>query len=313
MRKKPPGKIIKGAHAVDREFRIMKTLGLNGFEVPTMHMLCEDDSVVGSSFYVMQFVEGRILSNDLKELEPKDRTPTLFSIIGTLGKLHSFDPHKIGLLGGDKPYGKDGGFYERQIQTMKRTAEAQVEKAEGKIKQIGRLPQLLEAFEANMPSDVSTVIHGDFKPDNCILDPSSPNVIGLIDWELSTIGHPLSDLANVTLPYTCPADFPIYSTFDMSEGSGIPACEDVLKEYCRVSGMSYPIQNWSFYVAFAWFRLSVIIHGIAARLAKGEASQALASSDLMMSAADYCGELSWCVLNDIPPPPVPPFDGKSRL
>jgi aminoglycoside phosphotransferase (APT) family kinase protein len=313
MRKKPPGKIIKGAHAVDREYRIMKTLGDAGFEVPTMHMLCEDDSVIGSAFYVMQFVEGRILGNDLAEVEPQERTPTMFAIIGTLAKLHSFDPHKVGLLGGDKPYGKDGGFYERQIQTMKRTAEAQVAKAEGKIKQLFRLEGLLKAFAANMPSDISTVIHGDFKPDNCILGSSSPTVIGLIDWELSTIGHPLSDLANVTLAYTSPKNFPVYPSFDMSNGSGIPPLEDVLKEYCRVSGMSYPIQNWNFYTAFAWFRLSVIIHGIAARASQGQASNAIAGSDVLMQAADFCGELSWSVINGLPLPEVPDMDQKSKL
>jgi aminoglycoside phosphotransferase (APT) family kinase protein len=299
---------LQGAHAVEREYRIMRTLGAEGFTVPTMHLLCEDDAVLGSSFYVMQFVEGLIVPNDLADLLPAQRKPALFSMIGTLAQLHAFDPTALGLLGGEAPYGKQGGFYARQIKTMKRTAEAQVAAAAGKITQLDRLPDLLAAFEANMPDDVSTVIHGDFKPDNCILDAGGgstpPRVIGLIDWELSTIGHPLSDLANITLPYTSPQDFPIYPTFDLTEGSGVPPIEEVLQEYCRVSGLDYPIQNWKFYVSFAWFRLAVIIHGIAARSTLGQASNAMASSDVMLQAAQYLGELSWSVISGEPMPDI---------
>jgi len=294
MRKKPPGKLIKGAHAVEREYRIMETLGKVGFEVPTMHVLCEDNDVIGTPFYIMEFCEGRIVANTLEDVPKSDRKAAMFAMVHTLGDLHKFDPTEIGLMEG-KPYGKLTGFYERQIATMKRTSEAQVAAAKGKLSQMARMDDLLQAFAANMPDDESAIVHGDFKPDNNILHPTEAKVIGLIDWELSTIGHPLSDLANFTLPYSSPPDH-FYGSIDLSPDSGIPSLDELMQEYCKAAGRPYPIPNWKFFVAFAWLRLAVILHGIAARATQGVASQAVSGSDMMV-LAESTAELSWKIIS----------------
>lgn len=272
LRKKPAGKLIKGAHAVDREFRVMRALGNAGFKVPKMHVLCEDESVIGTSFYVMDFVQGRIVDNGLDKLPLEQRKPAMLAIVQTLAKLHSYDPAALGLVNVEHAFGKVGGFYSRQISTMTRTSEMQA----SKVAPLQSMPALLKLFEANMPEEKSCVVHGDWKPDNMILsDGSSPHVLAVLDWELSTIGHPMSDLANMCLPFHLG---PIGRMVSYPEfGDGCFSEEEVHKAYCEAAGIPFPIAHWSFFVAFSAFRLGVIAQGIAMRAVQGTASQADAS------------------------------------
>ncbi len=295
LRKKPPGKLIKGAHAVDREFRVMNALGKAGFAVPRTYTLCQDPAVIGTDFYVMDFVKGQILTNDLASIEPRQRLPALKSIVTTLAKLHSYDPEQLGLLSG-KPFGRVGGFYERQVATMARISEAQVSGGLGQVPEMKSFRSVVELFRSHLPEDRTTVIHGDWKPDNVIMSApapgsgANPEVLIVVDWELSTIGHPMSDLANLCLPYYIPSDLNgIYPVFDLSPGSGIPAETEVHRLYCEAAGIAYPIPNWHFYIAFSFFRLSVIMQGIAMRAAKGQASSAGATTDAMNMASNmFC-------------------------
>lgn len=277
LRKKPPGKLIKGAHAVEREFRVMEALHKAGYETPPMHLLCEDDSVIGTPFYVMGFVKGRIVDNGLHKVPAKHRRPAMFAIVESLAKLHRYNPKALGLMEPGNAFGQDGGFYQRQIKTMSRTSEMQVSGGDGKVEAFKSMPALLELFAKNMPQDRSCVVHGDWKPDNVILSDGEgpPSVLAILDWELSTIGHPLSDLANMCLPYHLgPMGVQLkYPAFDLTEGGGSPSEEEVHQAYCKAADLPFPIADWTFFIAFSIFRLAVIVQGVAMRLAKGQASQ----------------------------------------
>ncbi|CAE8619552.1 unnamed protein product [Polarella glacialis] len=299
LRKQPPGKIIKGAHAVDREFKVIKAVGEAGFEVPEMHVFCDDAGVIGTPFYVMAFVKGVIPDNALLQLAKEHRRPAMKSIVQSLAKLHSYDPCKLGLLqdcAGKKPFGRMGGFYERQISTLARTSEAQVSGSEGKVPPMRHMQDLLALFKANMPEDRSCVIHGDWKPDNVILTRDSsgaPEVLAVLDWELSTIGHPMSDLANLCLPYHLGPLGAIVGigSIDVDPDSGMPTEDEVHRTYCEAAGVKYPISGWSFFVSFSCFRLSVIIQGVAMRASRGQASSAAAAGNvvgMVMSADALC-------------------------
>jgi len=279
LRKRPPGKLIKGAHAVDREYRVMKVLGSVGFEVPKMHLLCEDESILGTSFYLMDFVEGRIVDNGLLKLPFEQRKPAMLAIVKTLAKLHSYDPVELGLVNQKDAFGKVGGFYFRQISTMAKTSEMQA----SKVEPLRSMKSLLKTFEANMPEDRSCVVHGDWKPDNVILSAGedTPFVLGVLDWELSTIGHPMSDLANMCLPYHLgPLGALVsYPAF----GEGCFTEEEVHRAYCDASGTPFPIHHWSFFIAFSCFRLAVIAQGVAMRASQGMASNADSGQALQIS------------------------------
>eukprot|EP00929_Paragymnodinium_shiwhaense_P027012 TRINITY_DN15956_c0_g1_i1.p1 TRINITY_DN15956_c0_g1~~TRINITY_DN15956_c0_g1_i1.p1 ORF type:complete len:371 (+),score=80.62 TRINITY_DN15956_c0_g1_i1:69-1181(+) len=303
MRKKPPGKLIKGAHAVDREYRIIRSLGEAGFEVPRAHLLCENGNVIGTDFYVMDFVQGIVPDNGMQKLPQAQRRPAMVAMVRTLAKLHSYEPAKLGLLSGDKPYGQMGGFYKRQISTLKRTSDAQVKASQdGAVPQMGKIEELLKKFEANMPEDISCVIHGDYKPDNVIFAAEGPaRVLAVLDWELSTLGHPMSDLANMCLPYYLEEGNPInYAVFDTSEAGGVPPIEEVHRAYCEAAGLPYPIANWSFYVAFAFFRLSVIAQGIASRASRGQASGASANmTPLLVHGAEFLCNSAFDIMSKV--------------
>lgn len=270
MRKKPHGKLVKSAHMVEREYQVMAALGPRGFPVPKMLFLCEDSSVIGTPFYVMDFCKGRVVDNGLRQVAKQDRAATLRAIVETLAKLHSTDLDQAGL--GD--FGRRGGYYTRQIQTMTKVSNTQ---AEGGAAPIEAREKLLAYFRANLPADRTTLVHGDWKPDNCILAPDSPSVLAVVDWEMSTLGHPLTDLANMCLPYYIPKKGPLGMVYQRW-ADGVPPIEDVHRHYCSLTGISYPIEGWRFAVAFAFFRLSVIMQGIVARASKGQASSGAAAA-----------------------------------
>lgn len=289
LRKKPPGQLIsKTAHAVEREYRIIKAVGENSdVPVPKVYCLCEDNDVVGTPFYIMEFLDGRIFTNlRLPELSPEERRLCWKSIIDTIVKLHSIDYKKIGL--GD--YGRAGGFYSRQIKSLGTVSKAQAavkdEESGEVVGEIPELERLLDWFKRNQVSDQTTIVHGDYKMDNVVFHKTEPRVIGVLDWELSTIGHPYSDLGNLFQHYYLP---PWGEDTSMVGLKGLPESEipgppveQLMRWYCEGRGLEYPIKNWMFCVSFSFFRLSVILQGIAARVARKQASSASAKRHSMM-------------------------------
>ena len=191
--------------------------------------------VIGTPFYVMSFVEGQIVDNGLLKVPEAERTAVMSSIVESLAKLHSYEPSALGLLGPGKAFGKMGGFYERQMRTLQRTSEAQVASSEGQVVAMKSMPELLRLFQQNMPPDRSCIIHGDWKPDNLILSMDRPpRVKAVVDWELSTIGHPMSDLANLCLPYHL-GDFGKVVNYPPLGGESGISEEAVLQSYCRAA------------------------------------------------------------------------------
>ncbi|KAI9257220.1 kinase-like domain-containing protein [Phascolomyces articulosus] len=284
MRKKPPGQLLsKTAHAVEREFRVLHALGKQSeVPVPKVYALCEDNSVLGTPFYIMEFLEGRIFSDvRLLSLPYEERRKCWFSAVETLAKLHKVDYAQIGLKG----YGKDAGFYNRQMASFAKIAKAQgAVKDEDTGEVVGDIPRMDELyawFKRNQVPDRSSIVHGDYKIDNIIFHPTEPRVIGVLDWELSTIGHPLSDLANLVFPFFTPPGKERIG-FKGEKDLPIPGADELMQVYCTTAGIPYPIDRFMFCVAFNTFRSAVIFQGIAARAARKQASstQAKANGEL---------------------------------
>ncbi|KAI8060250.1 kinase-like domain-containing protein [Gongronella butleri] len=277
LRKKPPGALIsKTAHAVEREYRIINALGQHtDVPVPKVYALCEDNSVIGTPFYVMEFLKGRIFEDvRMPELSFEDRKECWYAAMATLAKLHSVDFKAIGL----ESYGRNSGFYDRQMKSLHKVSTLQaavVDKDTGaKVMDIPRLDEMFAWFKRNQPKDAATIVHGDYKIDNIVYHPTENRVIGVLDWELSTIGHPYSDLANLLQPYAVPSSD--FGFMGAKEPLPVPSGDELMQVYCKHSGTPYPVPRWPFAVAFSHFRLAVITQGIAARVARKQASSAKA-------------------------------------
>ena len=231
MRKQPPGKLIKGAHAVDREAKVISILNQTNFPVPKVYILCTDVEILGSLFYIMSFKQGEIYDNGMAAAPVRLRTEMLYNMVRTLALLHTQDIDTLQL----STYGKRTGFYSRQIKTLSKISAMQVERGGGKVMAIPRLNDLLTWFGTHLPPDVCTLIHGDYKPDNIVFRTNSTEVIAVLDWELSTLGHPLSDLANTCLPYYFPNNNGLYPSFlnEQNNGliEGIPTQQELHKVY----------------------------------------------------------------------------------
>lgn len=263
LRKKPPGKLLASAHQVDREYRIMKALEPMNVPVPHMRVLCDDDSIIGTAFYVMDFLDGRIFRDaSLPGLERQERAEIYDQLNETLANLHAVDIEKAGL--GD--FGRPGNYFERQIgRWIKQYRGAETER-------IAAMERLIEYLPDHIPADESvSIAHGDYRLENVIFHPVEPRVIAVLDWELSTIGHPLADLA-----YNCL----LYSSKSESWGtlvgvdfatSGIPTEQEYVAAYCRRTGRK-SIAGWNFYLAFSLFRLASISQGVYRRTLDGIAS-----------------------------------------
>ena len=281
LRKKPPGKLLPSAHQVDREYRVISALGQSDVPVPRTWLLCSDDSVIGQMFYVMDCVEGRILTDlKLPGMTPKERSSIFDSMNDVLARLHKVDVAKVGL--GD--FGKHEHYIARQINRWSKQYEA------SKTTELPAMNRLMQWLPAHIPAyDVTSVVHGDFRLGNLIVHPTEPRVVAVLDWELSTLGHPLCDLAYNCLFYHLNDDRHGLGEVDF-KASGIPAEADYVAAYCRRTGRER-IQDWDFYLSFSLFRLAAIAQGVYKRGLDGNASspEALKRGD----SARTMSELAW--------------------
>jgi aminoglycoside phosphotransferase (APT) family kinase protein len=265
LRKKPGGKLLPSAHAVDREFRVMSALYPTGFPVARQYALCTDDAVLGAMFYVMEMVEGRVLwDGSLKELAKDERRAIYENKIATLARLHATDHEKIGL----SDFGKPGNYFARQIDRWSKQYKL------SETENIEEMNRLLEWLPATIPPGERTgIVHGDYRLDNLILHESEPRVIAVLDWELSTLGDPLGDFTYYLMSWVMPHDGRAgLGGLDLAS-LGIPTIEEVVALYCRHTGRDgIPELDW--YFAYNAFRLACILQGIAGRVRDGTAASA---------------------------------------
>jgi aminoglycoside phosphotransferase (APT) family kinase protein len=260
LRKKPPGQLLASAHQVDREYRVMKALENTGVPVPRMRLLEQDDAVIGTAFYVMDFLEGRVFRDArLPDLSPKERAAVYDQLNATLAKLHQVDYQAVGL----SDFGRPGGYFERQVaRWIKQYRGAESE-------HIPAMEKLIEVLPAMIPADQSvSIAHGDYRLENTMFHPTEPRLIAVLDWELCTIGHPLADIGYNGFMWH--SDSPSWGTLDGVDfaTSGIPTEAEYRDAYCRRTGRDR-IDNWNFYVAFGVFRLASISQGVYRRTLAG--------------------------------------------
>lgn len=268
MRKKPPGKTLPSAHMVEREYRVMRALSEHtDVPVPAVRVLCEDSAVIGTPFYVMDFLEGRIISHSaLRALDRQDRMPAHHSAIDTLAALHSVDVNAIGL--GD--YGRPEGYVARQVSRWSKQYLA------SKTDELPAMDNLMAWLPENLPAkDETSIAHGDYRFGNLMLAPDKPEVIAILDWELSTLGHPLADLAYYCLPYYLPSDMEGMRGLrgEDLEALGIPDEQETIARYCAKTGRD-GIDDWHVFLAFSLFRLAAILQGVYKRALDGNAANA---------------------------------------
>jgi aminoglycoside phosphotransferase (APT) family kinase protein len=270
LRRKPPGQILKGAHAVEREARVQGALHAQGFPVAKLHGLCTDDAVIGTWFYVMDMVEGRIFWDaSVPGVSGEERAAIYDAMNATIAQLHAYDPAVIGL--GD--YGKPGNYFARQVDRWSR--QYHEDAAAGRD---ADMDAVIAWLEANMPADdgAASVIHGDFRIDNMIFHPTEPCILAVLDWELSTLGHPLADFAYHAMMYRMPPDIVAGLKGADLAALHIPSEADYVAAYCARTGRGN-IPNYEFYMAFNFFRLAAIFHGIKGRVIRGTAASAQAA------------------------------------
>ena len=267
LRKKPPGQLLKSAHAIDREYRVIAALRGTDVPVPAAHFYEEDASIVGTPFYVMDFLDGRVLMDQsLPGLAREDRAPIYREMNRVIAALHSIDHEAVGL--GD--YGRVGNYFARQIDRWGRQVRDYRE-GEERIDALDALADWLP--EHVPPGDTTRLVHGDYRLDNLVFHPSEPRAIGLLDWELSTLGHPLADFSYNCLGWHIPADlWRGIGGLDLA-ALGIPDERTYVGWYARESGGG-PIDHWDFYLAYNLFRLAAIMQGIARRARDGNAAAA---------------------------------------
>ncbi len=264
MRRKPPGQLIKGAHAVDREARVLMALEGAGFPVPHVHALCQNEAVIGSWFYVMDLVEGRIFwDSDFPGVAREAKAAHLDAMNATLARLHSLDPAALGL----SDYGRPDGYLRRQIERWSRQYREDTDAG-----RTADLDFLVDWLPAHAPTDEATsIVHGDFRIDNMIFHPERPEVIAVLDWELSTLGHPVVDFAYNLMMYRAPPSMRWSLAGRDLEALGYPDEAAYVGAYLKRTGRS-EIADLDVYVAFNLFRLAAIIHGIKGRMIRGNAS-----------------------------------------
>ncbi|HQR12047.1 MAG TPA: phosphotransferase [Casimicrobiaceae bacterium] len=279
LRRKPPGKLLPSAHAIDREYRVMSALSGTDVPVAKMHALCEDDAVIGTAFYVMEYVEGRVLWDPtLPGMTPAQRAAHYDELNRVIAALHRVDYEAVGLA----DYGRAGNYIERQVARW--TKQYQTGSA-------GRMPsmdRLIEWLPAHVPAgDETRIVHGDYRLDNVIFHPSEPRILAVLDWELSTLGHPLSDFAYQVMAWRlAPEEFRGLKGADLA-ALGIPGEAEYVAAYCRRTGRT-GIAHWEFYLIFNMFRIAAILHGVLSRALQGNAASddAIATGSRAQPVAD---------------------------
>ncbi|MGD8327226.1 MAG: phosphotransferase family protein [Sphingomonadales bacterium] len=284
LRRKPPGKLLKSAHAVDREYKVITALGSVGFPVAKTYGLCLDEDVIGTWFYVMDCVEGRVIWDGSFPDVSREERPAYFDAMNeTISQLHSIDYEAIGL--GD--YGKPGNYFERQIARW--SQQYLNDEEAGRFEAMDRL---VEWLPANIPpGDETTIVHGDYRCDNMIFHPSEPKVLAVLDWELSTLGHPLADFSYHLMMYRMP---PVGTTGLVGQdlkALNIPSEEEYVEAYCKRVGRENGIPNLDFYFAYNLFRLAAIVHGIQGRVVRGTAASKHAKQ--MGAMIEPLANLAW--------------------
>jgi aminoglycoside phosphotransferase (APT) family kinase protein len=266
LRRKPPGILLKGAHAIEREARIFAALGATGFPVPHVHGLCADESVIGTAFFVMDMVEGRIFWDaTLPEVERGARPAYFDAMNAALARLHGIDPQAIGL--GD--YGRPGNYFARQIARW--SSQYREDELAGRDPNMDRLAEWLPA---NIPDgDDAAIVHGDFRIDNLIFHPTEARILAVLDWELSTLGHPLADFSYHAMMYHMPPHIVAGLVGADLAALNLPSEAAYIQAYCRRTARA-DIPDYAFYLAFNFFRLAAIFHGIKGRVIRNTASSA---------------------------------------
>jgi aminoglycoside phosphotransferase (APT) family kinase protein len=292
MRSKPGpvAKLLPSAHAVEREYRVMDALAGTGVPVAQMLLLCEDESVIGRAFYVMEHVEGRVLwDQSLPGMSPAERGAIYDEMNRVIATLHDVDVAAVGLA----DYGRPGNFFARQIGRWTKQYQASI------TEPIEAMDRLIEWLPAHMPASAMdesqvSVVHGDFRLDNLIFHPTEPRVLAVLDWELSTLGHPLGDFAYHCMAWHIPpGTFRGIGGLDLA-ALGIPAERDYVRRYCERTGRADAdalLADWNFYLAYNLFRLAAILQGIARRVVDGIASSAQARAT--GAGARPLAELAW--------------------
>ena len=267
LRRKPPGVLLKSAHAVDREFRVQSALADTKVPVAKMHLLCEDDSVIGSAFYIMDHVDGRNFRQPTMKgegLSNAERGAVIDDMNRVLAELHMVDIDAVGL----SDYGPPGNYFERQVGRWSKQYRA------SETTKIPAMDKLMEELQRQMPEDDGqrTLVHGDYRIDNMMFEKNGTKCLAVLDWELSTIGHPYADLASVIMQWQMPAGSEGRGLAGVDRKAlGLPSDEEFIASYCERRGLP-EIENFGFYLSFCFFRMAGIIQGVLKRALDGNAS-----------------------------------------
>jgi aminoglycoside phosphotransferase (APT) family kinase protein len=285
LRRKPPGALLPSAHAVDREYRVMKALADTGVPVPRMLASCDDEAVLGTPFYVMEYIEGRVLWDPtMPGMSPAERAAHYDELNRVIAALHSVDYEAVGL----SDFGRHGGYVERQV------ARWTKQYAAAGIEPIPAMDRLIEWLPHHVPaSDETRIVHGDYRLDNVIFHPEEPRVLAVLDWELSTLGHPLSDFAYQAMAWRLtPSQFRGLGGCDLA-ALGIPTEAQYVAAYCRRTGRN-GIPDFEFYLIFNMFRIAAILHGVLARARHGNAASqdAIATGSRARLVADVAWDMA---------------------
>jgi aminoglycoside phosphotransferase (APT) family kinase protein len=290
LRRKPPGKLLPSAHAVDREYRVIDALHKTGFPVARPHVLCQDESVIGTAFYVMDCVEGRVLwDQSLPGMTKPERSAIWNELNNVISRLHLLDYRALGL----EDFGKPGSYIERQVGRWSKQYRA------SETERIEAMDRLIAWLPANIPPEAgTTVVHGDFRLDNTIFHPAEPRILAVLDWELSTLGDPLADFAYHCMSWHIPpGSFRGIAGLDLQQ-LGIPLERDYVQMYCkRTNRAAIDPTHWDFYMAYNLFRISAILQGIMKRVVDGTAASAHARE--AGARARPMAELGWVQVEKI--------------